>query len=67
MQNLGRIKINNEGLSTRSAYIVFFHMIVLEFGSKKLGDGMEKGLANNVGVDVFKNASLLHVTYVNLI
>lgn len=53
MQNLRRIKVNNEGLSTRSAYIVFFHTIVLEFGSKKLGDGMEKGLASNVGIDVF--------------
>jgi hypothetical protein len=47
------MKANNEGLSTISAYIVFFQTITLEFGFKKLGDGMERGLANNVGVDVF--------------
>lgn len=53
MKNLGKIKANNEGLSTISACIIFFHTITLEFGFKKLGDGMERGLANNVGVDVF--------------
>jgi hypothetical protein len=53
MQNFGKVKADNEGLSTINVYIVFFHIITLEFGSKKLGDGMERGLANNVGVDVF--------------
>jgi hypothetical protein len=52
MQDLKRIKVDNERLSTRNAYI-FFHTITFEFGSKKLGDGMERGVANNVRIDVF--------------